>query len=70
MMTANVDTSDGFVNGATGVLREIGFSTYNTSNIHWIQFLDESIGVIARSLCSYREESSWTPIVKISKACS
>jgi len=23
MMTANVDTSDGFVNGATGVLREM-----------------------------------------------
>jgi len=29
MMTVNVDTSDGLVNGATGVLRETGFSTSN-----------------------------------------
>jgi len=33
MMTVNVDTSDGLVYGATGVLREIGFSTSNTPNI-------------------------------------
>jgi len=45
MMTVNVDTSNGLVNGATGVLREIGFSTSNTPNILWIQFLDESIEV-------------------------
>jgi len=54
MMTVNVDTSDGLVNEATGVLREIGFSTSNTPNTLWIEFLDESIGVSARSKCSHR----------------
>jgi len=37
-MTVNVDTSDGLVNGATGVPKEIGFSMSNTANILWIQF--------------------------------
>jgi len=68
MMTVNVDTSDGLVNGATGVLREIGFSTSNTPNILWIEFLDESIGVSARLKCSHRQEPSWTPVVKIIKS--
>jgi len=30
MMTVNVDTSDGLVNGATGVLGEIGFNSLYT----------------------------------------
>ncbi|XP_044313295.1 ATP-dependent DNA helicase PIF1-like [Drosophila rhopaloa] len=68
MMTVNVDTSDGLVNGATGVLREIGFNTSNSPNILWIQFLDDSIGVAARSKCSHRQEASWTPVVKIIKS--
>jgi len=32
-------TYDGLVNGATGLLREIGFSTSNTPKILWVQFL-------------------------------
>jgi len=50
-----MDTSDGLVNGATGVLREI-------DNILCIQFVDESVGVSARSKCSHRQEPSWTPV--------
>jgi len=65
---ANVDTSDGLDNGSTGVLRDIGFSTFNTPNILWIQLLDESIGDSGRSKCSHRQEPSWTPVVKIIKS--
>lgn len=36
LIAVNVDTPDGLVNGATGVLREIGFSTSSTI----VYFLD------------------------------
>jgi len=68
MMTVNVYKSVGLDNGSTGVLRDIGFSTSNTPNILWIQFLDESIGDSGRSKCSHRQEPSWTPVVKIVKS--
>jgi len=68
MMTVNVDTSNGLVNGATGVLREIDLSTSNTPNILWKHFLDESIGISARSKCSHRQKLSWTPVIKIIKS--
>ena len=67
MMTVNVNTSDGLVNGATGILKEISFNTGGSANILWIRFFDESVGINARPQLPHRVESTWTPIQKILK---
>lgn len=65
MMTVNIDTADGLVNGASGILMELGFnSDLNSPQVLWIKFLDESVGINARTKCTHRSEPSWTPVLK------
>jgi len=65
MMTVNVDTGDGLVNGASGILMQIDFDTSNTPTILWIKFSEETVGEIARSKRAHRSEPLWTPIQKL-----
>ncbi|XP_050339187.1 uncharacterized protein LOC126765663 [Bactrocera neohumeralis] len=60
MITVNINTCDGLVNGATGELMQIDYPV-----ILWIKFLEPSVGLIARSKKPHPLESSWTPIEKV-----
>jgi hypothetical protein len=68
MVTVNIDTADGLVNGASGILMDIGFNTSNSPQILWIKFLDDSVGLNARAKCPHPLERSWTPIFKTIKS--
>jgi len=49
MLTCNLDTSDGLVNGAVGILKKISYGTTGQNdkrpNIAWLEFKDNSVGV-------------------------
>ncbi|XP_037820089.1 uncharacterized protein LOC119609402 [Lucilia sericata] len=62
MITVNINTSDGLVNGATGQLMQIGFDNNRKPLTLWIKFPDASIGVLARSQRRHPSEALWTPI--------
>ncbi|XP_061391279.1 uncharacterized protein LOC133326674 [Musca vetustissima] len=63
MVTVNIDTSDGLVNGATGQLMEIDFiGTTRKPSTLWMKFPQENTGVLARSKKRHPSESLWTPI--------
>ncbi|CAG4957666.1 unnamed protein product [Parnassius apollo] len=74
MMTVNINTSDGLVNGTTGVLTAIDFAVNPTTGERrplriWICFDDVNIGKLKRiqsstSLTRYqtRLKNNWTPI--------
>jgi len=68
MMTVNIDTSDGLVNGASGILMDISFNTSNSPHVLWIKFIDESVGINTRAECPHSLDFSWTPIYKITKS--
>ncbi|XP_061388948.1 uncharacterized protein LOC133324078, partial [Musca vetustissima] len=63
MITININTADGLVNGATGVLMDIDFER-GTSNPRtlWLMFSDENVGRDARRRNPHSRESLWTPI--------
>ncbi|XP_037811885.1 uncharacterized protein LOC119603786 [Lucilia sericata] len=65
MMTVNINTNDGLVNGASGVLMEIDFQgeSRNPTTL-WVLFSDENVGVEARRKKPHATESLWTPIEK------
>lgn len=48
MITVNINTGDGLVNGATGQLMHIDFEFSMPSTI-WLKFLEPSVGLLARS---------------------
>ncbi|XP_065356189.1 uncharacterized protein LOC135950582 [Calliphora vicina] len=65
MMTVNINTSDGLVNGAAGVLMdvEINIQTGNPTTI-WVLFSEENVGVEARRQKPHVTELTWTPVEK------
>jgi hypothetical protein len=71
MITVNIDTEDGLVNGASGVLKKIE-AVANKPYKLWMEFSDVNVGVIARQRfqfaikrCGYN--SNWTPIEKLTR---
>ncbi|XP_037825564.1 uncharacterized protein LOC119613607 [Lucilia sericata] len=62
MVTVNINTSDGLVNGATGQLMQIDFDNNHKPFTLWIKFSDTSIGVLARLQRRHPNEALWTPI--------
>ena len=74
MMTVNVDTSDGLVNGATGRLKLIEHSPGpNSKPLRvWVQFDDDSVGCRTRNNNKSVQKNlavpqTWTPIEPISR---
>lgn len=66
MITVNINTADGLVNGATGRLMQIDHrGPERTPVILWLHFSEPGVGVIARSKKPHPNESSWTPIEKV-----
>ncbi|XP_017471887.1 PREDICTED: ATP-dependent DNA helicase pfh1-like [Rhagoletis zephyria] len=63
MITVNINTGDGLVNGATGQLMHIDFESSMPSTL-WLKFLEPSVGLLARSRKSHPSDASWTPIEK------
>ena len=72
-MTLNNDTSDGLVNGATGLLQRIEYGTRSDTQVRvpcvlWMEFDDPTVGKEKRanSKARYLRDStiskSWTPI--------
>jgi len=49
MLTSNLDTSDGLVNGVVDILKKISYGTTGNNdirpNIAWLKFKDNSVGV-------------------------
>ncbi|XP_050313001.1 uncharacterized protein LOC126748056 isoform X16 [Anthonomus grandis grandis] len=73
MISMNVDTSDGIVNGATGILRQIDYDRNKIPFRVWMEFFDSKSG----QECRKRNESlkksmgvlyTWTPIEKAARA--
>ncbi|XP_050311011.1 uncharacterized protein LOC126746712 [Anthonomus grandis grandis] len=73
MISMNVDTSDGIVNGATGILRQIDYDRNKIPFRVWMKFFDSKSG----QECRKRNESlkksmgvlyTWTPIEKAARA--
>ncbi|KAI8116853.1 ATP-dependent DNA helicase PIF1 [Lucilia cuprina] len=62
MITVNINTSDGLVNGATGQLMQIDFDNNRKPFTLWIKFPDASTGILARSQRRHQSEALWTPI--------
>lgn len=75
MVTANVDTTDGIVNGATGRLQRIDYGCLKGGNDIrvrriWVQFDDASVGIDLRQKFHVMATKSgylatWTPIERI-----
>ena len=72
-MTLNNDTSDGLVNGATGILQRIEYGTRSATQLRvpcvlWMEFDDPTVGKEKRanSKARYLRDNtilkSWTPI--------
>ncbi|XP_050313018.1 uncharacterized protein LOC126748056 isoform X30 [Anthonomus grandis grandis] len=73
MISMNVDTSDGIVNGATGILRQIDYDQNKVPYRVWMEFFDSKSG----QECRKRNESlrksmgvlyTWTPIERAARA--
>ena len=67
MVVVNVDTEDGLVNGAVGVLKSWDMETHEKSGEQrvsrvWLQFDDKRIGSIARSSCASKQAVNLTPL--------
>jgi len=65
MVTVNIDTNDGLVNGATGQLMRIDNCVINGSILVtglWIKFTNATVGTIARSKVRGNDHPDWTPI--------
>ena len=77
MMTVNVITDDGLVNGATGMNRQIDFGTRSDTKEKvplrvWLEFGDENVGTYQRDLfkamiISRKIPPNWTPIEMIAR---
>ncbi|XP_046810029.1 uncharacterized protein LOC124420612 [Lucilia cuprina] len=64
MMTVNVNTNDGLVNGASGVLMAIDVHESRNPITLWMLFSDENVGIEARRKKPHATEPLWTPIEK------
>ncbi|XP_050307506.1 uncharacterized protein LOC126744192 [Anthonomus grandis grandis] len=73
MISMNIDTSDGIVNGATGILRQIDYDQNKVPYRVWMEFFDSKSG----KECRKRNESlrksmylspTWTPIERAARA--
>lgn len=65
MMTVNINTADGLVNGATGILMDINFEPGSSHpKILWLLFSDENVGKETRRQKPYGSEPFWTPVEK------
>lgn len=65
IMTVNIDTEDGLVNGAVGILKHVDYNTVSNSNIPtilWIHFQINKTGRKARSVRTKFLETNWTPV--------
>ena len=67
MVIANVDTEDGLVNGAVGILKDWDTETSGKGSQRvvrvWMQFEEVKIGHKARTAClSNKKEKGWTPL--------
>lgn len=61
MLTINIDTSDGLVNGADGILRKIEFDDQNKIKTLFIQFDNPDVGLKAQENYNYIHDNC-TPI--------
>ncbi|XP_050303800.1 uncharacterized protein LOC126741439 [Anthonomus grandis grandis] len=73
MISMNIDTSDGIVNGATGILRQIDYNQNQIPYRVWIEFFDDKSGKECRNkaqslMKSKHIPSTWTPIEKAARA--
>ena len=63
-ITVNIDTSDGLVNGAIGVIKKIKYEN-NIVSLIWIKFEDPHIGYKLRQ--EYPQKDGLTPIKRLSQ---
>jgi hypothetical protein len=77
MVTLNVETTDGLVNGSLGVLKKLSYSKMSDGNriptTAWIDFGDEIVGTKTRKNLKhlFRNEmvtQKWTPM-NLEKRC-
>ncbi|XP_075170221.1 uncharacterized protein LOC142242518 [Haematobia irritans] len=65
MMTININTADGLVNGASGILKSIDFEQGSQiPKTLWVLFSDENVGRDARRQRPHSTELLWTSIDK------
>ncbi|XP_050309271.1 uncharacterized protein LOC126745458 isoform X1 [Anthonomus grandis grandis] len=73
MISLNIDTKDGLVNGATGALRKIEYDHNQIPNRVWIEFFDTKTGIDCRNkhkahMEAHNIPTTWTPILKTARA--
>jgi len=66
MVTVNIDTNYGLVNGATGQLMRIDNGSLLVTGL-WIMFTHATVGTIARSKVRGNDPPDWTPIYKTAR---
>ena len=71
MITVNINTEDGLVNGASGILKKIEAIEGKPYKL-WIHFSDKNVGSKTRQKYQYAikrsgYDSNWTPIEKITR---
>ncbi|CAH0563184.1 unnamed protein product [Brassicogethes aeneus] len=72
MISMNIDTNDGIVNGATGILKKIDYDNDQTPKQIWIEFMDGDVGVNCRKkardqVAAAGHPDTWTPIKKAAR---
>lgn len=72
MVTNNVNTEDGLVNGATGYLRQVTSGSNGRTSVLWLQFEDPVIGQITRrqqnaQMLQQDPSGQLIPILKVAK---
>ena len=68
MVTVNINTADGIVNGATGILMQFETVSNGEPLRLWFKFPANIIGLQTRSLNPHQHHSDWTPFQKVVKS--
>jgi len=71
VITVNINTNDGLVNGASGQLMEIDHIASGCNRLVstlWLIFTHSSVGVKAKAKKPHAQHSDWTPIEKTIKS--